>query len=147
MTDRKNKGDTSEANPLDSFGIVTLASLYPVMGVLCLGFLCQAVVSVDEIKAHAAVLTERKKDRCRCYHFLGHEPFVGVCVCFSRCLAIDSVDCGPDQSQAEGDPTICHTEHSGCKVRSSWRGRRSEQQKRSSSSRPRQIACVLWHFP
>merc|ERR1719424_1741058 len=60
VTDRKNKGDTTEAYPLDSFGIVTLASLYPVIFVLMLGFICDKSVSRAEIKEHAAVLTERK---------------------------------------------------------------------------------------
>lgn len=60
VTDRKNKGDTTEANPLDSFGIVTLASLYPVIFVLMLGFICDKSVSRAEIKEHARLVEVRK---------------------------------------------------------------------------------------
>jgi len=48
-TDRKKRGVVEEANPLDSFGIVTLASLYPVIGVTILGLICRAVVTDEEI--------------------------------------------------------------------------------------------------
>merc|ERR1711871_1582849 len=50
-TDRKKRGVTDEANPLDSFGIVTLASLYPVIGVTLLGLICRAVTTDEEIIA------------------------------------------------------------------------------------------------
>jgi len=48
-TDRRKRGVTDEANPLDSFGIVTLASLYPVISVTILGLICRWTVTDAEI--------------------------------------------------------------------------------------------------
>lgn len=62
MTDRKNKGITDEGNPLDSFGIVTLASLFPIICVLCLGFLCDATVDKADILKYAIELAQTKAD-------------------------------------------------------------------------------------
>ena len=36
-------------NPLDSFGIVTLASLYPVIFVLVVGIVCAQMTTEEEI--------------------------------------------------------------------------------------------------
>ena len=45
-TTQQMSGDVgAEPNPLDSFGIVTLASLYPVNAVFILGLICKAVYS------------------------------------------------------------------------------------------------------
>jgi hypothetical protein len=60
MTDRKNKGIEEAANALDSFGIVTLASLYPVIFVLLLGAICDRTVTHADIMAHAATVAARE---------------------------------------------------------------------------------------
>jgi hypothetical protein len=49
-TTQQMSGDVgAEPNPLDSFGIVTLASLYPVNAVFILGLICKAVYSKEDI--------------------------------------------------------------------------------------------------
>ena len=58
-SDRKKRGVQCEANPLDSFGIVTLTLLYPVIGMTLLanGLICRAVVTEEEIMHDGVSLT------------------------------------------------------------------------------------------
>lgn len=51
---RAAPGEEVEESPLDSFGIVTLASLYPVNAVYLLALVCKAVMTEDEMIANAA---------------------------------------------------------------------------------------------
>eukprot|EP00931_Biecheleriopsis_adriatica_P119266 TRINITY_DN94505_c0_g1_i1.p1 TRINITY_DN94505_c0_g1~~TRINITY_DN94505_c0_g1_i1.p1 ORF type:complete len:617 (-),score=103.32 TRINITY_DN94505_c0_g1_i1:441-2132(-) len=58
MSTHRNISNTAEISMLDSFGIVTLASLYPILCVLLLGIICDAMVSKDDVKEYAAMLLD-----------------------------------------------------------------------------------------